>query len=196
MILKESPLAQQVTVNIKGDAKIDWAADWVDLLFKLITESMAVYLGEVKGDTPKAIKLVTEDEKTTLFAAVIEKNKSEAGEGYSLTYGFNDDIIPEDAEVVNTDDPVYSKLFDTFAMQKFHMRFASINGRRFGTVIMRVAVKSMVEYMRANVGIDPVIEIPEYFKVEASIEDNAMHLKFTPSEVLKQHIKDDASITQ
>ena len=59
---------------------------------------------------------------------------------------------------------------------------------------MCVVADSIKEYMRANVNVDPKVELPDFFTAEAQLDGDKIYVAITPSEVLKQHVKDDAAI--
>jgi hypothetical protein len=51
--------------------------------------------------------------------------------------------------------------------------------------------------MRANVAIDPELEMTNYFTASAKLEgDGSVYIGVEPSALMKQHIKDDAAIDQ
>jgi hypothetical protein len=68
-----------------------------------------------------------------------------------------------------------------------------------GDHIRKTAVSlfnSIKHYMINNVHIDKVLDIIDYITLEAEeSKDGKVHIKITPNEKLKQHIKDDVDVS-
>lgn len=183
-------------VNSMSDAGMMWDPTYSEKLFKGVTEGMASYLSTVKGETPKAVTLKDEDGKV-IFGGMVEKLDADNGGGYGLTYFFNDDSLDDKVETVDIESPVAYNIIASTSFSTQDMQFQIVGGKKMLSTILRIAIKSLVEYIRNTYNDCKIIEVPNYFKIEASIDaDNKLHLTLTPEAILKQYIKDDESISE
>lgn len=195
MNFAESTLSNEIFKNML-DHGISWGSNYGEIMVKLAVESFASYLGEVKADTPKAIVVKNDDKSKIVFAAIVEKSDSEAGKGYTLSYTFDESSIPENADIVTVEDSIANSIINKIAESKFHMRFHTIAGENINGKVFSIIFSSIKEYLRNNVGVDPVITIPDFVTFEASVVDDKLHISITPDPVLKQVVKDDTTIEQ
>lgn len=179
--------------NDMNNAQYAWDSQFTEPFYKGLTDGLAECMASLKGDKPKAVVVKTEG-GTVIFGAVVEKNPAEEGYGYSINYFFSDKDIPEDAEVMDINDPVPYGIITTTLRDKYRCYIKMVNGQKILERMAEIAITSLKEYMRSNYDVDKTLEMTNYFKVTAELDDgNRLHLSFTPEAVLKQHIKDDES---
>nr|DAM71717.1 MAG TPA: hypothetical protein [Caudoviricetes sp.] len=209
MKFEETTLNSILTKDLIDDG-IDWTAGYTPAIYKFIFEGTAAYLGKVKSmddGVPHAIVIrngdymncigAAEKNKTApiIFAAIVSKQKNDDIESYALKYTFNEKDIPENAKIVDFNDPVAVADLAATAHYKFTILFRPVeNGIDYMTHVSLTAIRSLKKWYNENVNIDPVLELKDYFKMSGSVEDGKVKIVVTPSELLKQHVKDDKSL--
>lgn len=189
MKFNESAIATVVLQNMT-EAGFSWNTDWTPRYFKGLLESMAVYLGTVKEDAPKAVYLSDEKQEKKIFFGYVTKEEN----GYSLDYTFNEEDLPEGTSLVSYDDPVANAVMSKFTLTQYRMVVTPVDGRDLTKVGYLVLLDSIKQYMRTNVGIDPVLEIPEFVIIKGAVENDKLTVSFEPGATLKQHVKDDTAV--
>lgn len=192
MKFESSSLANKL-YNDMNNAKMIWDTQYSEPFYKGLLEGIAECMGTLKGDKPKAV-VVKSEGGTIIFGAYVEKNPAEEGYGYSINFVFSGDDIPEDAEVYDINDNVPYGIITMVLRDKYRCYIKSFNGQPVLERMAEIAITSLKEYMRSNYDVDKTLELTNYFKVTAEIDDgNRLHMSFTPEAILKQHIKDDES---
>ena len=60
------------------------------------------------------------------------------------------------------------------------------------TELVTVVLDALYDYMRANVTLDPVLQMDNYFTMTAeAVNDGSVYVGIEPSAILKQYVKDD-----
>jgi hypothetical protein len=162
---------------------------------KMLIEGIAKYLGEVKDR--KVVKAVSlEDLKGNFhFGAFVEFHESEDGKGsFSLTYTFDKDEIKPEFATVTASNPVLHHIIADVGLTKYGVSFRSYEGKEFIIPTMCTVADCIKAYLHANVSIDPAVEMEDFFTATAEIDGDKVYYSLTPSAIIKQHVKEDASI--
>ena len=165
-------------------------------------EAMAKFLGQKKSkDNPVAL-IITDKNGGFHFGATVEFDKegdSEEG-SWSLNYTFKEsDIdttnttiykIPESQEANTT-------LVDV-AFKGYSMRYSfaensdpTVQNDGSPTELITCIFDIIRDYMKANVTIDPQLDITNYCVLTARADGNDVAIGIEPDAKLKQHVKDD-----
>lgn len=194
MKFTESAVANAVQSNLLQE-KIAWSASFTEIFVKAFVEGITTYLGQVKNEGPKTVVVKSNDGSTVVFSASIEKHESEDGEGFSVNMLVNpteDELV---GDKVTFDDVVLSAIFEKVA-SKYRFNIAPINGQEYTSKLIAVIIKSIKEYFRTNIDMDPVLEIPNFVTFEAQVEDDKVKVKVVLDAAIKQIVKDDAVLEE
>lgn len=189
MKFAESAVANAVQSNLLQE-KIAWSASFTEIFIKAAVEGITTYLGQVKNEGPKTV-VVKNGDNTVVFSASIEKHESDDGEGFSVNMLVNpteDELV---GDKVTFDDVVLSAIFEKVA-SKYRFNIAPINGQEYTSKLIAVMIKSIKEYFRTNIDVDPVLEIPNFVTFEGYVEDDKVKVKVVLDAAIKQIVKDDA----
>lgn len=193
MKFAESAVANAVQSNLLQE-KIAWSASFTEIFIKAAVEGITTYLGQVKNEGPKTV-VVKNGDNTVVFSASIEKHESDDGEGFSVNMLVNpteDELV---GDKVTFDDVVLSAIFEKVA-SKYRFNIAPINGQEYTSKLIAVMIKSIKEYFRTNIDVDPVLEIPNFVIFEGYIEDDKVKVKVVLDAAIKQIVKDDAVLEE
>lgn len=193
MKFAESAVANAVQSNLLQE-KIAWSASFTEIFIKAAVEGITTYLGQVKNEGPKTV-VVKNGDNTVVFSASIEKHESDDGEGFSVNMLVNpteDELI---GDKVTFDDVVLSAIFEKVA-SKYRFNIAPINGQEYTSKLIAVMIKSIKEYFRTNIDVDPVLEIPNFVIFEGYVEDDKVKVKVVLDAAIKQIVKDDAVLEE
>lgn len=193
MKFAESAVANAVQSNLLQE-KIAWSASFTEIFIKAAVEGITTYLGQVKNEGPKTV-VVKNGDNTVVFSASIEKHESDDGEGFSVNMLVNpteDELV---GDKVTFDDVVLSAIFEKVA-SKYRFNIAPINGQEYTSKLIAVMIKSIKEYFRTNIDVDPVLEIPNFVIFEGYVEDDKVKVKVVLDAAIKQIIKDDAVLEE
>lgn len=193
MKFAESAVANAVQSNLLQE-KIAWSASFTEIFIKAAVEGITTYLGQVKNEGPKTV-VVKNSDNTVVFSASIEKHESDDGEGFSVNMLVNpteDELV---GDKVTFDDVVLSAIFEKVA-SKYRFNIAPINGQEYTSKLIAVMVKSIKEYFRTNIDVDPVLEIPNFVIFEGYVEDDKVKVKVVLDAAIKQIVKDDAVLEE
>lgn len=193
MKFAESAVANAVQSNLLQE-KIAWSASFTEIFIKAAVEGITTYLGQVKNEGPKTV-VVKNGDNTVVFSASIEKHESDDGEGFSVNMLVNpteDEIV---GDKVTFDDVVLSAIFEKVA-SKYRFNIAPINGQEYTSKLIAVMIKSIKEYFRTNIDVDPVLEIPNFVIFEGYVEDDKVKVKVVLDAAIKQIVKDDAVLEE
>ena len=200
----ETTICMQVGKIMVG-RNYGWNDRCTELSLETLVEGFAVYLGRNKSkDTPLATVLVDMNDRFH-FGMVVEYHKqSDDSEGgsWSLSITFNEKDIDYDnwTIVKYPEDPVLSGIIYDVGFTKYGIHFKFAPRDNVGTIsegspqeLFCTIVDVLIDYMRANVAIDPEMELTKFFTVTAKLEgDGSVYLGVEPSALLKQHVKDDS----
>lgn len=193
MKFAESAVANAVQSNLLQE-KIAWSASFTEIFIKAAVEGITTYLGQVKNEGPKTV-VVKNGDNTVVFSASIEKHESDDGEGFSVNMLVNpteDELV---GDKVTFDDVVLSAIFEKVA-SKYRFNIAPINGQEYTSKLIAVMIKSIKEYFRTNIDVDPVLEIPNFVIFEGYVEDDKVKVKVILDAAIKQIVKDDAVLEE
>lgn len=193
MKFAESAVANAVQSNLLQE-KIAWSASFTEIFIKAAVEGITTYLGQVKNEGPKTV-VVKNGDNTVVFSASIEKHESDDGEGFSVNMSVNpteDELV---GDKVTFDDVVLSAIFEKVA-SKYRFNIAPINGQEYTSKLIAVMIKSIKEYFRTNIDVDPVLEIPNFVIFEGYVEDDKVKVKVVLDAAIKQIVKDDAVLEE
>ena len=193
MKFSESAVANAVQSNLLQE-KIAWSASFTEIFIKAAVEGITTYLGQVKNEGPKTV-VVKNGDNTVVFSASIEKHESDDGEGFSVNMLVNpteDELV---GDKVTFDDVVLSAIFEKVA-SKYRFNIAPINGQEYTSKLIAVMIKSIKEYFRTNIDVDPVLEIPNFVTFEGYVEDDKVKVKVVLDAAIKQIVKDDAVLEE
>lgn len=193
MKFAESAVANTVQSNLLQE-KIAWSASFTEIFIKAAVEGITTYLGQVKNEGPKTV-VVKNGDNTVVFSASIEKHESDDGEGFSVNMLVNpteDELV---GDKVTFDDVVLSAIFEKVA-SKYRFNIAPINGQEYTSKLIAVMIKSIKEYFRTNIDVDPVLEIPNFVIFEGYVEDDKVKVKVVLDAAIKQIVKDDAVLEE
>lgn len=199
---------------ILGSIGCNWQDAFSTSVTKTLFRSIVKYLAELRSKEDKSYAVVLrskiDDDSPITFAFVLEKHTSDEGKSYSLSFTFDPDDIPSDAEIITVTSPE-AVAFLNEECDKDPIVGFKFNGEVEAAVnlhdVLTAVVTALKEYSRAHVR-DNVpeenknIEFKGYFTVTAIEEEDPesegnekrVFVKITPSEELKQIIKDDSSI--
>lgn len=193
MKFAESAVANAVQSNLLQE-KIAWSASFTEIFIKAAVEGITTYLSQVKNEGPKTV-VVKNGDNTVVFSASIEKHESDDGEGFSVNMLVNpteDELV---GDKVTFDDVVLSAIFEKVA-SKYRFNIAPINGQEYTSKLIAVMIKSIKEYFRTNIDVDPVLEIPNFVIFEGYVEDDKVKVKVVLDAAIKQIVKDDAVLEE
>lgn len=193
MKFAESAVSNAVQSNLLQE-KIAWSASFTEIFIKAAVEGITTYLGQVKNEGPKTV-VVKNGDNTVVFSASIEKHESDDGEGFSVNMLVNpteDELV---GDKVTFDDVVLSAIFEKVA-SKYRFNIAPINGQEYTSKLIAVMIKSIKEYFRTNIDVDPVLEIPNFVIFEGYVEDDKVKVKVVLDAAIKQIVKDDAVLEE
>lgn len=193
MKFAESAVSNAVQSNLLQE-KIAWSASFTEIFIKAAVEGITTYLGQVKNEGPKTV-VVKNGDNTVVFSASIEKHESDDGEGFSVNMLVNpteDELV---GDKVTFDDVVLSAIFEKVA-SKYRFNIAPINGQEYTSKLIAVMIKSIKEYFRTNIDVDPVLEIPNFVIFEGYVEDDKVKVKVILDAAIKQIVKDDAVLEE
>jgi hypothetical protein len=165
-------------------------------------EAMATFLGQKKSKDNPVVIMICDKNGGFHFGASVEFDKEgDDDEGsWSLNYSFKEsdfDItnatvykIPESQEANHT-------LVDV-AFKGYSMRYSfaenndpSVKNDGSPTELITCIFDIIRDYMKANVTIDPQLDITNYAVLTARADGNDVAIGIEPDAKLKQHVKDD-----
>lgn len=192
MVFGESSVAGLIYDNLKQDG-ITWSSAYGELILKGFMEGVMSYLSQVKKDAPKSFVVRNKDDQGGLFLFVIEKQSAEEGEGYTVSCKF-DPTEDEFKDAVDVTDAVSRAIIEKIIRGKYSFSINIENGVDYFNKILAIIFQTIKEYLRNNLGIDPILEIPGFVKFEGSVENDTLKVNVVLDAMLKQIIKDDASV--
>ena len=136
-----------------------------------------------------------------IFSASLLKSEGKDGNAYALQFSFDPNDIPKDSKITDiTDEESFEYINNAMNTNKhnaFNFNVQSGGAYNMFSVIRGIVV-TLKEFGRdalVNSSDDHNIEFKGYFILTASVSDDGkVTLKFTPSELLKQIIKEDSGI--
>lgn len=180
--------------------KYSWDSSLSEDMTKITFESIAVFLGMKKKKTEVQgfeLRDVHGNFHFGAFVKFMPSPEDETKGNFVLTYTFDEDDMKESCDVVSgASDMLFKHVVYNVASRDYGIEFLSHNQVDYVMRIMVIVVDCIKTYMRQNIKIDPQIELDEYFSAAAELEGDKVYVSITPSAILKQHIKNDASIEE
>jgi len=191
-------------VGIMLDMGCEWTSFDTIPATRSIFNALVKYLVYLrsKEDVTHSIVLrndFKDNDSEIIFAASLEKNKSDEGTSYSLTFTCDPEDIPKDSKLINIADREAFEFISKDMEQNPRDSF-TINSETGGAYNLYCALRGIVinlkEFGRKSLNSDDnVIELKGFFTVTATVDEGGkVHIKITPTEELKQLIKDDSTI--
>lgn len=192
---EETAIDNEILKVLQEKHNYSWDQTMSKDAVKMLLEGTAIYLGEVKSK--KEVKACVLNDKSGnfifgAFVRFIPNEEDETKGSYSLNYTFDEKDITKDMKQVTYKDPVLHHIISDTGL-KFRLGFNSYEGQEFIVPVIGVCAQAIKDYMRANVNVDPKLELEDFFTATAEMEGDKVYVGITPSAVLKQHVKDDAS---
>ncbi len=195
MQVEQTSIANEITKVLAEKHDFLWDNSFSIDSIKMLVAGMSMYLGTVKDK--KVVKACRIDSGNKFhIGAYVEFNPSEEDENrgsYNLAFTFDAKDIPEGAEVVDIQDPVFRHILADEGYRRTHVRFVAMDGQDYMSPAMAACADCIKEYMRANANIDPELELKDYFTATVEIDGDKNYYSITPSAQLKQYVKDDAA---
>lgn len=182
-----------------------WNEQMTLSIIRSTMKGMASFLGKKKSkDQPVSVGIYDKNDKMH-FAAIVEYVKSESGvdEGsWNISYTFNEDDIdknltkiykiPEDQEARSEISTV------AFETEGLFFSFAENNDKNVEndgspSELITVVFDVVRDYMRANITVDPELNVSNTAKFTAVADTNSKDVLIVvdPDEIIRQLIKDD-----
>ena len=169
-------------------------------------ESITQYLKSLKDEDKENHTLVLRNDfkdkdSAIIFSASLLKSEGKDGNAYALQFSFDPNDIPKDSKITDIASEESFEYIDNAMNSNKHHAY-NFNVEAGGAYNMFSVIRGMVitlkEFGRdalVSASDDHDIEFKDYFILTASVSDDGkVTLKFTPSELLKQIIKEDSGI--
>lgn len=199
MKFESTNIANEMTKQMNIKHNFVWDNSFSIDTVKLLISGCAKYLGHVKSKTAvKAIRIADQNFHFGAMVSFMPSDEDETKGSFNLSFTFNPEDIPKDAEVVDISDPTANHIFYQEAFQVYKMNFfsssnASSNNMEIALIEAAEAIK---EYLRANANTDPNLEFDDYFTATVETDGDKNYYAITPAAVIKQYVKDDAAIEE
>ena len=174
-----------------------WQLDFSELAVKMLFEGTAKFLGEMKDKETPVAAVLMDPAGNFKFAGIVSFIPNEEDEtkgSWNLAFTFNEEDVTSDMKKYGYNDPVLHSILADTGLTRYDLSFNSYEGQEFILPVMCAVADSIKEYMRASVNTDPKMELDGFFTAEAQLDGDKIYVAITPSEILKQHVKDDAAI--
>lgn len=193
-------------VTVMQDMACEWDSFNSIPVTTSLFESITAYLKHLRDEDKEDHTLILKNDfkdkgSAIIFVASLVKIECKDGNAYALQFSFDPNDIPKDAKIKDfTEEDSFEYINNAMNTNK-HTAF-NFNVQAGGAYnmfsVMRGMVITLKEFGRdalVNSNDDHDIEFKGYFTLTASTSDDGkVVLKFTPSEELKQIIKDDSGI--
>lgn len=200
----EATINSQVQKAMLGRS-FNWSERCTEICIQSMIEGFAVYLGRNKNkDNTVAAILVDMNDRFHFGMYVQYQKQDESGgdEGsWSLSMTFDErDIDKENWTIVKfPDDQVLENTVYDLSYTRYGGVFKFKPKDNVGRIsegspqeLFCTVIDALVAYMRANVAIDPQLDIPNYCVLTGKLEgDGSVYIGAEPSALIKQHVKDD-----
>lgn len=185
------------------DHGIGWDMNWSSWLFDSFLSGIAKFLASVKGDTPQAVVL-KDNKDAVVFGALCEKQKNENGDGYTLSYFFDDKELPADTAITSVSDPTLMSIIKAQCLQAHNLFFKTPqtkSNKNYVYEVLVILVNCIKDFFKTHLQIDPntTLTLENFFTIKGIVTDPSsgkVELSMTPSETLKQIVKEDVSISK
>jgi hypothetical protein len=157
----------------------------------------------VKGDTPQAVVLKNNKDEV-VFGALCEKQTNEEASGFTLSYFFGNKELPKDTTVTSANDPGVMQYIKAQCLQAHNLFFYTPDTKEkkknYIYDVLLIIIERIKEFFKVNLPLDPnvTLSLENFFTIKGVITDpdGKVELSLTPSETLKQIVKEDSSIEQ
>ena len=174
-----------------------WDVSASEDIIKLAFEAVSAYLGQIKSKTEdKGIKF--SDNKGNFhfgaYVSFIPRKEDENRGSYSLSFTFNEDDMKNVPSCVEINNQLFRHVLAGIASRNYHLYFEADPNEDWVSVALITCLDGIKQYLEMNISNDPSIELDEFFSATAELDGDKIYVAITPSAILKQHIKDDASL--
>lgn len=207
--LKETSLYVMVSNEFINSRHYGWNDQCTDIIIESTFSAFASFLGMVKNKDTTTAVVIKDIYGEFCFGAFVQFHKSEeegTDEGsWTLNYTFDKNDIEDSWKVYDfAEDMEVANNFYTVAYTKYGMGFATQpkddnNAKPEGSAqdLVTIIFNMIKEYMRANITIDPQLDITDIATLTAAVaDDNSVVIGIEPSALMKQYVKDDADIKE
>ena len=205
MLAENSGFETRLAV-VMGDMACEWDSFNSVPVTTSLFESITQYLKSLKDEDKENHTLTLRNDfkdkdSAIIFSASLLKSEGKDGNAYALQFSFDPNDIPKDSKITDiTDEESFEYINNAMNTNKhnaFNFNVQSGGAYNMFSVIRGIVV-TLKEFGRdalVNSSDDHNIEFKGYFILTASVSDDGkVTLKFTPSELLKQIIKEDSGI--
>lgn len=201
MEMSTSGILQNMWKTVE-DNGIGWDVNWSSWLLDSFMSGVAKFLSTKKGDTPQAV--VLKDKDNVVFGALCEKQTNESGDGYTLSYFFGNKELPSNAEVTPVSDPTLIGIIKAQCLQAHNLFFKTPktqSNKNYVHDVLVILINCIKDFFKVNLNSDPniTLSLENFFTIKGVISDpstGAVELSVTPSETLKQIVKEDDKISK
>lgn len=175
----------------------DWDPSDTNKMYHMLFMSITDCLGFTKSKDKKTAVAVKDLKGNLLLAGVVDytPNENEDMPG-NWNYVFTTDIEDiKDANVIDTNDNRFLKVFATTAYNLYHLEF---HGGLLVTGTIEVAVNSLKQWLDVNASETEEVEIeePGYFLASVVVENGEKIVSIVPDGAMKRLIKDDSALEE
>lgn len=192
--------------GVMGAMACEWDSFFSIPVTTSLFESITQYLKSLKDADKENHTLVLRNDfkdkdSAIIFSASLLKSEGKDGNAYALQFSFDPNDIPKDSKVTDITDEESFEYINNAMNNNKHDAF-NFNVQSGGAYNMFSVIRGMVVTLKefgrdalVNSSDDHNVEFKGYFILTASVaDDGKVTLKFTPSELLKQIIKEDSGI--
>lgn len=206
IMLAENSGFETRLVTVMQDMACEWDSFNSIPVTTSLFESITQYLKSLKDEDKENHTLTLRNDfkdkdSAIIFSASLLKSEGKDGNAYALQFSFDPNDIPKDSKITDIADEESFEYINNAMNTNKHNAF-NFNVQSGGAYNMFSVIRGIVitlkEFGRdalVNSSDDHNIEFKGYFILTASVSDDGkVTLKFTPSELLKQIIKEDSGI--
>lgn len=182
-----------------------WDDFSTEALIKTAFETGAIFLSRHKSKDTTTALIFRDMEDKFHFASYVQFHKQEeegSDEGsWTLNYTFDENDIDTKNWTVFTfpSDQEAKHLLEDIAFTQYGIIFKYMEKDSMGKIckgssaeLVNVVLDGIFDYMRANVTLDPVLVMDNFFTMTAeAVNDGSVYVGIEPSALLKQYVKDD-----
>ena len=197
MLAENSGFETRLAV-VMGDMACEWDSFNSVPVTTSLFESITQYLKSLKDEDKENHTLTLRNDfkdkdSAIIFSASLLKSEGKDGNAYALQFSFDPNDIPKDSKITDiTDEESFEYINNAMNTNK-HNAF-NFNVQSGGAYNMFSVIRGGRDALVNSSDVHN-IEFKGYFILTASVSDDGkVTLKFTPSELLKQIIKEDSGI--
>ncbi len=200
MDLSSSGVLQNMWKTVE-DHGIGWDVSWSSWLLDSFMSGIAKFLASIKGDTPQAVVL-KDNNDNVIFGALCEKQVNESGDGYTLSYFFGNKELPAATNVTPVSDPTIISIIKSQCLQAHNLFFKipkTKSNKNYVHDVLVILINCIKDFFKVHLLQDPnvTLSLENFFTIKGVIDSaGVVDLSVTPSETLKQIVKEDDKISK